>query len=242
MTSLSALFADRCVPLDTPDAHLAWDHMPLLRFDRQEPFAPPVLGYSIHRTAVKSPSSKFLLDPAGGTLIEYAVWYDWDIAHLYDLEHVWVQLDADNRVQCVEASHHGEKRAMTLNGPLPAMQGRRAVLFAEPGKHAHWADAANMVAKAGRRIAEACGPKAGKEGIHLGNPFYNARTYRVTDIDIATARAKLSSDAFRPDFDFADPGGDARLRLLEWGALAQWIPARVTWLMQTLRPSVSGAT
>jgi hypothetical protein len=36
--------------------------------------------------------------------IEYAIWWDWDIGHLYELEHVWVYLDADRQVIRGEAS------------------------------------------------------------------------------------------------------------------------------------------
>ena len=79
-----------------------------------EPFLPLVVGYTVFREAAKSPSSKFPIDPEGGIAIEYAIWWDWDIQHLYELEHVWVYLDADENLLKVEASAHGAKSPFSL--------------------------------------------------------------------------------------------------------------------------------
>lgn len=46
--------------------------------------------------------------PAKGSfVIEYAIYWDWDIGHHYDLEHLWVYIGADGEVEKFEGSAHG---------------------------------------------------------------------------------------------------------------------------------------
>ena len=73
--------------------------------------------------------------PPAALAIEYAIWWDWDIGHLYELEHAWVYVDAAGRVVRAEASWHGGQHDMRLDGRL-ALDGDHVVLFSEPGKHA----------------------------------------------------------------------------------------------------------
>ncbi len=94
-------------PVAVADHDLAMRHRPVFQLDANEPFAPVALGYTLYREPAKSVSSKFRIRPGKGTVIEYAIWYDWDIQHLYDLEHVWVHLDAEGAVVTVKASRHG---------------------------------------------------------------------------------------------------------------------------------------
>lgn len=72
--------------------------------------------------------------PSGGTGTS-AIWWDWDIGHLYELEHVWVYLDDQGRVRRGEASAHGGYHDMAVDGRLP-LTGQRLTLCSEPGKHA----------------------------------------------------------------------------------------------------------
>jgi phosphoglycolate phosphatase-like HAD superfamily hydrolase len=208
------------------EAALAARHRPVLMIDRAEPFLPRALGFSLHRAPGSSPSSKFEIVPQGAVTVEYAVWYDWDIQHLYDLEHVWVHLDAAGGVIAVEASFHGTRV------PMPArIDGGRPVLFAEPGKHAHWPDGTAMARASGDWLSRVCGPEAGTGGVHLGNPFGAAGTIAATARDHRLARRSLERRAFRPAFEFA-PAPEPRL--LPWPALAGWIPAQVNALVARL--------
>ncbi|HUV88741.1 MAG TPA: hypothetical protein VMY80_03740, partial [Anaerolineae bacterium] len=109
---LSALWNS---PQDDEARALAARYSPILRFDTREPFLPLAAGYTIFRQDGPSPSfqrgRQVELAPPGqppaSFAIEYAIWWDWDIGHLYELEHVWVFVDAQGRVVRGEASWHG---------------------------------------------------------------------------------------------------------------------------------------
>jgi phosphoglycolate phosphatase-like HAD superfamily hydrolase len=207
------------------DADLAARHLPILRLDRNEPYAPLFAGYTVFRGPGASPSSKFAIGPIGSTTIEYAIYYDWDIGHLYDLEHVWVHLGADGAVAAVEASAHGRREPMVVQSGLPEMAGPRPMLYAEPGKHAHWADPRAMREQAGEMLAMQCGALAGHEGVHRGNPFFAAGKYEISPRHDRLARLKMQADRFAPTFDFPGAGQDAAL--VPWQDLADAIPTRV---------------
>ena len=114
---------------------LAARYAPTLRFDRNEPFFPLAAGYTILRQSGPSPSFRqgHQIDlapegqPATRFAIEYAIWWDWDIGHLYELEHVWVYVDERGDVARCEASWHGGQHDMRLEGKL-AVEGRRPVV------------------------------------------------------------------------------------------------------------------
>src|SRR5687768_6698748 len=97
------------------DLELARRHAPIVYFDAAEPFLPQMVGYAVLRQPGPSPSfERYLaLDvPAASSaegggraaaVIEYALWTDWDIQHLYELEHVWSYVDADGKLLFAEA-------------------------------------------------------------------------------------------------------------------------------------------
>lgn len=217
------------------DAQLAERHRPLLMLDAAEPFRPLAAGYAVYRQEAQSQSSKFRIRPVADCVIEYAIWYDWDIQHLYDLEHIWVHVDAAGEVVKVEASRHGARRVMTRpDGSLPVWS-RRPVLYLEPGKHAHWADGTEMQAKAGTLIAAMCGAFAGDQGIHLSNRFSDAGRIGATLLDQRLARLKMKRMAFAPSFDFTRNGDEeGGISLVPWSLLNSWIPLRVASLVRDL--------
>ena len=99
---------DQSIPNEA-DRNLAKQFAPRLLFDKLEPFFPSVVGYTIFREDGESPSFPRRIELTDGATIciEYAVWWDWDIQHLYELEHVWIYLDADENVVRADASWHG---------------------------------------------------------------------------------------------------------------------------------------
>lgn len=227
------------VPLASlADDVLAGRHLPILRLDAREPYRPTHAGYTLFRTPGQSPSSKFFIDPRGAVVIEYAIWYDWDIGHLYDLEHVWVHLDRAGEVVAVEASAHGRREPMVLPGGGLPVVGHRPLLFAEPGKHAHWADAATLAAEAGDRLEALCGPLAGIEAVHRGNPFAQGGAYRPSPLADRLARLKLLHDRFAPSLSFSASSDEQAMLPLPWPELAAFIPARVEALMAELPDAV----
>ena len=109
-----------------PDLALARRHAPIVWFDDAEPFLPQAVGYAVLREPTHSPTFERFLDldvPGGRTaaaVIEYALWTDWDIQHLYELEHVWSYVDEAGRLIHAEASWHGEWAPLVEAGRLSA--------------------------------------------------------------------------------------------------------------------------
>ncbi len=222
-----------------PDQDLARRHWPLLMLDDNEPVLPLVFGYTVARATTPSPSSKFVLTPPpGGTVIEYAIWYDWDIEHLYDLEHVWVHVDKEGAVCRVEASMHGLRVSMDDGSGLPGMKGERPVLYVEPGKHALWCVERAMAMMAGAMIRQKCGPDAGSEGVHTGNGFFQSGAYTVSAADHRLARLAMTRAGFTPSFSFSRSSDAHRPSLVPWSDLERWIPVRMKALIAGLRENV----
>jgi phosphoglycolate phosphatase-like HAD superfamily hydrolase len=210
---------------DLTERDLAAQFAPILQVDLNEPYEPVAMGYTIFRSPAPSPSSKFVVQPLGAMAIEYAIYYDWDIGHLYDLEHVWVHVGADGAVTRVEASSHGGRKVMDSANGLPEMSGTRPVIYAEAGKHAHWASPAQISNSDRQKLAYQCGPLAGVEGVHLGNPFAARGDYVATAHDHRIARLKMLADAFVPSHLYR-PLAAAPV-LCPWAEMETFIPDRV---------------
>lgn len=215
------------------DHALAARYAPVLMLDRSEPYMPQAFGYSVFRTAGASPSSRFTIEPVSALTIEYAIYYDWDIGHLFDLEHVWVHLDALGEIQRVEASSHGGRLIMDAGAGGAAMRDGRPVVYVEAGKHAHWAAAGQMQPADRRNLDDLCGPLAGLEGVHLGNAFAKSGLYIASASDHRLARLKMQQDAFAPSHDYV--AAPVEPILMPWLELAAAIPGRVHAELDRLR-------
>jgi FMN phosphatase YigB (HAD superfamily) len=216
---------------------LALKHMPVLMLDNAEPYQPVAMGYTVFDSQGQSPSSKFQIVPQGGPVIEYAIWYDWDIQHMYDLEHVWVYLDSSGEVTRVDASRHGKRvRMVTSNGSCQ-LNGDRPVVYSEAGKHAHWAGEAEMRQGAGVYLPAMCSDLAAWWGVHLGNPFCESGRFTPTAFDHRLAKLKMKADAFLPSFGFSTANDDG-IALVPWPILDTWIPTRVKHLISRLPEEV----
>lgn len=210
------------------DALVAKRHAPRLRFDVHEPFLPLAVGYTIFRSPAKSPSSKFTIDPEKGIAIEYAIWWDWDIQHLYELEHVWVYLDGNENLLKVEASAHGSKYAMLrADGSLP-VENERVTVYSEPGKHG-FVPNKEIFADMAERINSSCGERAGHEGIHTSNPFGAAALGNPSPLEHRLAKRYMQRLAFSPSYEFSNIFDLRTVPFLTWEQLADWIPRRIIW-------------
>ena len=156
---------DRAIRSDADHA-LALRHAPRIRFDAREPFLPSVVGYTVFRESAPSPSfpREITLPPSAACAVEYAVWWDWEIQHLYELEHVWVYLDADEQVVAVDASWHGGYHPMLDDQGNPPLESGRAVVHSEPGKHA-FAPSPAWLLERGRTTKASCGLRSGVMGV-----------------------------------------------------------------------------
>lgn len=212
-------------------------HAPIILLDEREPFDIVAVGYTIFDREAESPS--FLpsrriewTNPGYPAVcaVEYAIWWDWDIGHLYELEHAWVYVGADDQVVAVEASWHGMFGPAEVDGK-PVIEGTRPVLLAQPGKHAMAASIEPLMEI--REWAEQeAGPEAGKDGL-LNHQLFACGLPKTPENDAKVA-AYLRKLAFTPAWKFSRRCEVTRQMLVPWTALREWIPARVAWWLERL--------
>ncbi|MCR6673009.1 HAD family hydrolase [Devosia ginsengisoli] len=222
-------------PTTSADIALARRLAPVIRFCDNEPFLPSRVGITVLDTPARSPSTglPIAFEPGVARVIEYAIWWDWDIQHLYELEHIWLKLAADDSIVAVEASAHGGKFAMQLpDGALPLESGR-VTLVSTPGKHAFTATAQEQLPDAERTVV-ACQELAGRAGI-LINDMFRARLGAVTPEDHRAVKRYLQARAFLPTFSFNQLFDLAAAEFSSWDDLAAWIPGQVKAVLAQVR-------
>jgi glycerophosphoryl diester phosphodiesterase len=214
---------------------LVMQHAPVIRFDVREPFLPSVVGYTVFRQDGRSASfpRDITLPPGAVYAIEYAVWWDWEIQHLYELEHVWVYVGADEQVVAVDASWHGGFHVMTGEDGTPPLEKGRAVVFSEPGKHA-FAPVIDWLLKRRPTTDESCGRTSGRMGVHV-TPLFDGIIDDRTPLNNNVVHAYLESLRFEPTYDFSLRFDTRTATLVPWEALNAWIPKRVKWWADYVR-------
>ncbi len=223
---------------------LAARYAPVLHFDRREPFLPLAGGCTLFRQDGESPSfpRRIQLRPTGrppaALAIEYAIWWDWDIQHLYELEHVWVYVDDRGRVVRVEASWHGGYHEMELDG-RPSLRNGRAQVYSEPGKHAFAPTPDWFRRRWQAQKRHASDALAGAGGVWVTPLFQEALQEQRTPENNTLVRTYLSRQAFQPSWDFSQEFRLQPEQLVPWPALAQWIPQRVSWWLERLHREIS---
>lgn len=232
MTSLTDQVAHlRFMSADTPDRALALAHAPTIRFDVREPFLPLAVGFTVFRATGPSPSfpRDIVLDGRGTVCIEYAIWWDWDIQHLYELEHVWVFLDADGRLVDADASWHGGyNRMIDEHGSLPIEDGR-LIVHSEPGKHAFAPSPAKLIERK-PHTDRSCSSRSGAGGVWV-TPLFDGVIHDRNPNTNQLVRTYLERHAFEPTHQFDHRFSLDRAVLVPWDTLNAWIPPRVTaWL------------
>ena len=220
----------------SPEHELAVRYAPFLKFDLREPFLPLMASYTVIRQSGPSPSFPRTLEVGPGEqVVEYAIWWDWDIVHLYELEHVWIYLDSSGRTVRAEASWHGRYRSMGVNGGLP-LSGDRLMLYSEPGKHA-FAPSPEWYRAGEKRNRWLCCRGAGSGGVLVSELFtglIDAKSPQAHRL----VHAFLRRQAFVPTYEFNRTLRIPSERLVPWPKLFQWIPERVSYLAEGLQELV----
>ena len=228
------------IPSVTQDQNaldLAVKYAPIILADEREPFTIVCAGYTIFEHEDASPSFKpdrrVEWSSAGYSAvraIEYALWWDWDIGHLYELEHAWTFVGSNGEVVAVEASWHGMYGQAEIGGK-PVVEGTHPILLAQPGKHAmavniepfneirEWAE-------------EEAGPKAGKDAL-LETRLFKGRMPKTPEND-AKVIVYLKKLAFKPSWNFTKRFPVTRDMLVPWQAMDERIPARVEWWLEQI--------
>lgn len=125
--------------MDNQSRELILRYQPYIYKDLLEPFPIRFVGCTVFTEKTRSASfPKWVVDPAqegAALIIEYAFYYDYDIQHMYDLEHVWVAIDTAGNVMDCWCSFHGMRlRAAGIR--MFQMEGTHPILYSQPGKHA----------------------------------------------------------------------------------------------------------
>ncbi len=225
------------------DRDSAFHHFPVILFDRIEPFLPSRVGYIVFdgpsdsrvdwkRKLGKNQAISFDLENLE-SVIEYGIWWDWDIEHLYELEAVWVYIDGKGDYLRVEASWHGDYNKMEICGRTPMRDGR-PLLYSQPGKHAlapspSWFNRKDTITS--------CSKNAGSGGVHVTSLF-EGRIGKTTEFD-RLASEYLKSKAFIPSFNFSKEWRMPREAFVPWEELEVWIPRRVREVLRRLKGGVS---
>lgn len=206
--------------LSEADLQLALRHSPILRLDRREPFLPSRVGVTVFREAGESPSfPRTVVLPRGADyVLEYAIWWDWDIQHLYELEHVWIAAEEAGRVVAVEASWHG----ILHRFPHWRMEETHPILYVQPGKHAFAPDPYHFP-RWGTWYA--CTVGAGAMGLIVKDMFASsfARSERIDHV----VKRHLQRLAFVPSFRFTLEVRFPPEAFTDWEGLKGYIPERV---------------
>ena len=166
-------------------------------------------------------------------VVEYALWTDWDIQHLYELEHVWSYVDRNGRLVHAEASWHGGSGTLVQGGRLSA-EDERPVAYAQPGKHAMAPDPGifNAFDLARERYGRSAGPEAGKDGLLVGRPI--AGKIERTPRRNMLANGFLRRHAFEPSWQFTTRWDARDVLWLPCDRLIAEVPARLEHLLADL--------
>lgn len=178
---------------------MAKKYVPHFRYDKKEPFSIQGIGYTIYRKTGKSSScSRTIRVRPGETVLEYAVFYDFDIQHLYDLEHVFVYVNAEGEVTGVESSFHGKFLNSFIKGQL-AFEEKHPVLYVQPGKHAMM-PAPHYFELALDKDA-ACMELAGIDGLLIA-PMFEGRITTDDELNRLTEHFLKTRYRFVPSWEF----------------------------------------
>jgi FMN phosphatase YigB (HAD superfamily) len=221
------------------DLDLARRHAPIVYFDAAEPFPPQLVGWAVLRASGPSPSfNRYLnLNLADGrraaAVVEYALWTDWDIDHLYELEHVWSYVDRNGRLMHAEASWHGGHAPLVQDGQL-SCDGERPVAYAQPGKHAMAAtpEIFTRFDTLRERFRLSAERDVGMGGLLVGNTI-TGRLEKNARRD-ALANAFLRQRAFAPTFRFEVRWDCAEAPFLPARELIEKVPSRLEGILHRL--------
>jgi hypothetical protein len=205
---------------------------PKLYMDRLEPFKPIRVGVTVFESTAPSSSFDRIVKfdhKKVRMVIEYAIYWDYDIQHLYDLEHVWVYVDHEGIVASCEASFHGRYLLGLLSDQSNLSADQRVRLFVQPGKHAM-----SPLEELFRLLPNAescCLEEAGKDGIL--EPAMFSGQYKTVENADRLAEVHLQTFRFQPSFDYVSYEWSPDV-FVSWEELREEIPLRMKSLLSSL--------
>ena len=192
-----------------------YEYAPVIMMDKKEPFSIKKVGFAEYtENGGKSSSFNRAFDfgnyPESVKVMEYVYYLDYDIQHLYDLEHIWVYLNEDGKVVGAEGSFHGR----FLNAYRPGKRENdsasdftcaeikdetHVVMYSQPGKHAMLASPGLMYIYP--ELFVACDRLAGIHG--LDAPGRYLEDIHVSDEDNHKIAKYIKDNyGFKPSMEF----------------------------------------
>ncbi|NQX58119.1 hypothetical protein [Paenibacillus qinlingensis] len=218
------------------DLALVQSYAPQLLFDRLEPFYPVRVGVTIFDQDGPSPSFRRVISFESDTriekVIEYAIYWDYDIEHLYELEHVWIYVGYDGSVINCECSFHGKyfKGLLKDRSNLSENNPTQVVLYSQPGKHA-FSPLLTMLELV-PNLNTCTYETAGSAGLLVPDML---RDHMMTDKETdQLVERYLQTLRFRPTMEFIEFTWDESV-FVPWSELLQEIPKRVNQELTVIR-------
>ncbi|MFA9560291.1 hypothetical protein ACERII_23520 [Evansella sp. AB-rgal1] len=184
----------------TLDLELVRKYSPYLFFDKREPFFPKWIGVTILGNNEESPSfhRKFVFEESVDFVIEYAIYWDFDIQHMYDLEHVWVYVGHSGEVVNCEASFHGRFVRGLLFDQSNLLDSTHVKLYSQPGKHAFLPkeDMFQVIPN----VMTCTNEYAGQDGLIVTDPFKGL--YETDESTNKRTKEYLKRFRFVPSLEF----------------------------------------
>ncbi|MDO4292264.1 MAG: hypothetical protein Q4C65_03435 [Eubacteriales bacterium] len=216
--------------MDRTDREWAEKYFPVFMTDEREPFEIRAVGYTVFRMDARSSSFPRRIIRADWErtelIVEYAVWFDYDIQHLYELEHVWVSVGKDGAVEKLEGSFHGKYlNQVRLDGGQPSLdENGRPLVWLQPGKHAVLPDPRLVYLVPDWR--ESCRELAGIDGLAVPEAFRGPLPEPDERTQERVRRYIREHFSFEPSLLF-EPAKASKALLMPWERLRESIPDRL---------------
>ncbi|CAM3452404.1 MULTISPECIES: hypothetical protein [Saccharibacillus] len=214
------------------DRALCERYAPYLMFDLREPFLPNLVGFTRLQPdgiSASFPRSFAEADPRTDRILEYAIWWDYEIGHLHQLEQVWIYLGPNGEVLDCEVTFHGRLLKGLLKNRSNLSDGTHVRLFAQPGKHA-----LSPMPELFELLPDlylAAGARAGADGLYAGGAGGEPACLLPAGVEAdeidARVRRYLRSFAFTPALEYSE----VRLlpeQFMPWDELREAIPLRLS--------------
>ena len=206
------------------DRELAIQYAPHLYFDKNEPFNLDRIGYSVFYKSQRSKSFERDIQLENGTafVVEYQLYYDYDIQHMYDLEHVWIYVARDGSVLNAEASAHGSFLNCYRYNPV-LEEDTHLRIFVQPGKHALFPDGKLFLLYSDYELV--CSRLAGIDGL-LVPAMFQGQIRKNSYIDYMVCTYIREHFSFEPSLEF-DRRAYEETIIVTWEELYRQIPERI---------------
>nr|WP_297703775.1 hypothetical protein [uncultured Butyrivibrio sp.] len=184
----------------------AFKYSPIIFMDKKEPFRIRKVGFCEYtENRVKSSSFNRIFDfenfPGACRVLEYTYYLDYDIQHLYDLEHIWVYLNDKGIIAGAEGSFHGRflnayrfiNESNSSDTNVTILNDSHVSFYSQPGKHAMLASPKLMYLYS--ELFSSCDRLAGIHGLDAPDEY-------VKDIHISEADNEKIVNYIRENYSF----------------------------------------